>query len=138
VFHQGELRMLAGAVALFLAGLGWRAAHATEHLPPLVVHGQALEWSEPVAESAPSEPAHKVSSASSHRSDHQKPSLSGPINPNTATLIELESLPGVGPALAQRIVDARESSPLRSLTDLDRVKGIGPAKLEKLRSHLTF
>ncbi|MCB9496578.1 MAG: ComEA family DNA-binding protein [Fibrobacteria bacterium] len=60
------------------------------------------------------------------------------INPNTATREQLIALPGVGPALAARILEARVKSPFRSLADLDRVKGIGPAKLETLRSHLTF
>lgn len=137
MFHQGELRLLAGAVALFLAGLGWRSVHASALLPPLAVHGQALEWSEPVAESAPESPTAALATPS-EPARHAKIALAGPIDPNTATKAQLEALPGVGPSLAQRILDARANAPLHSLADLDRVKGIGPAKLEKLRSHLTF
>jgi competence ComEA-like helix-hairpin-helix protein len=56
------------------------------------------------------------------------------INVNTAGPAELELLPGIGPALAQRIVDDRAAhGPFRSVNDLDRVKGIGPRTLERLR-----
>lgn len=55
-----------------------------------------------------------------------------------ATEAQLLRLPGVGPALCARIVAARSERPFRNLEDLDRVKGIGPAKLEKLRPHLFF
>jgi competence protein ComEA len=52
------------------------------------------------------------------------------VNLNTASQAEIESLPGIGPVLAQRIIEGR---PYRSLEDLDRVKGIGPKLLERLR-----
>lgn len=58
----------------------------------------------------------------------------GPINVNTATAAELESLPGIGPSKAQGIVDNR---PYASIEDLDRVPGIGPATLERLRPLVT-
>ncbi len=60
------------------------------------------------------------------------------INLNTATTEELETLPGVGPKLAQRIIEARQNKPLTSLADLDRVSGIGQKMLEKLSDRVTW
>lgn len=57
-----------------------------------------------------------------------------PIDLNTATLAELEALPGVGPKTAQTIIEGR---PYGAIEDLLRVKGIGEATLEKLRPYVT-
>ena len=56
-----------------------------------------------------------------------------PINVNTASEMELQRLPDIGPVKAQAIVAARASGPFQSVNDLDRVKGIGPKTLERLR-----
>jgi competence protein ComEA len=61
-----------------------------------------------------------------------KPSLA------TATLEELDALPGVGPITAQKILDYRSAhGPFRSVDDLDAVPGIGPARIEQLRDLVT-
>ena len=58
----------------------------------------------------------------------------GPINLNAATLAELDSLPGVGPVLAQRILDAREAQGgFKSVSDLRKVDGIGDSRYEQLK-----
>jgi competence protein ComEA len=58
----------------------------------------------------------------------------GPVHLNTATLEDLDGLPGVGPVTAQRILDYRdEHGAFRSVDELDAVPGIGPARLEQLR-----
>ncbi len=58
---------------------------------------------------------------------------------NGATAAQLEALPGVGPVLAQRIVDWRQSNgPFRSLEELGEVSGIGSSILEQLRSKVTL
>jgi competence protein ComEA len=55
---------------------------------------------------------------------------SATVDLNTASLAELDTLPDVGPVLAQRIVDRR---PYTSVDELDEVSGIGPTLLERLR-----
>jgi competence protein ComEA len=59
---------------------------------------------------------------------------SGPVHLNTATLEQLDELPGVGPSTAQKILDFRqEHGAFTSVDELDAVPGIGPARLEQLR-----
>ncbi len=61
------------------------------------------------------------------------------IHVNTATLAELETLPNIGPSLAQAIIDYRtQNGPFRRLEDLDNVPGIGPATLEAIRDQVVF
>lgn len=62
----------------------------------------------------------------------------GLMNLNTATVADLETLPGIGPALAQRILDYRErNGGFRAVEDLLEVPGIGAKKFEELREHVT-
>lgn len=75
----------------------------------------------------------------------QPPSLQPPsgtgealVNVNTATIDQLESLPGIGPTLAQRIIDHREEhGPFRSVDELLDVSGIGDQTLAELRPRVT-
>ncbi len=60
---------------------------------------------------------------------------SGLININTATLGQLDSLPGIGASYAQRIIEAR---PFVSVDDLNRVKGVGSKTIERLRPLITL
>jgi competence protein ComEA len=61
------------------------------------------------------------------------PGAGGKVNLNTAGVEELDTLPKVGPVLAQRIVDWRkEHGPFKSVEELDAVDGVGPKMLESL------
>ena len=60
----------------------------------------------------------------------------GSVNLNTATEQELDTLPGIGPAIARRIIEFRtQNGGFRSVDELDRVKGIGQKKLEDIRQY---
>lgn len=62
----------------------------------------------------------------------------GAININTASQAELESLPGIGPALAQRIIAYREShGPFSDPAQIMEVKGIGEASYERIQERIT-
>ena len=59
------------------------------------------------------------------------------IDLNQASAADLDALPGIGPALAQRIVDYRQQhGPLKTIDELIQVSGIGPKLLEKIKPHL--
>ncbi|HSG09151.1 MAG TPA: ComEA family DNA-binding protein [Longimicrobiales bacterium] len=61
------------------------------------------------------------------------PAGPAPVDVNRAPPAALETLPGVGPVLAARIVAARSQTPFSSVEDLARVPGIGPATVARLR-----
>lgn len=60
------------------------------------------------------------------------------VNINTATTQELQTLPYIGPAKAQAIVDYRkEKGAFKTIEDITQVKGIGKATFEKLKGEIT-
>jgi len=61
------------------------------------------------------------------------------VNINSADAVELTNLPGIGPALANRIiVDREQSGSYKNLEELSRVKGIGDKVLKKILPHITL
>jgi competence protein ComEA len=59
-----------------------------------------------------------------------------PVDLNRASRQQLQTLPGIGPKMADAILAARAGKPFASVEDLRRVKGIGPKTLERLRPHI--
>ena len=80
----------------------------------------------------------RAGTAPSAASGAAAPCPSAPISLSSATIEELDELPGVGPITAQKIVDYRtEHGPFGSVDDLDAVPGIGPTRIEQLRDLVT-
>jgi competence protein ComEA len=68
----------------------------------------------------------------------QKNPPSTPLDLNSATLTQLQKLPGIGPTTAKAIIDFRtRSGPFQRVEDLLAIHGISKAKLEKLRPYVT-
>lgn len=69
------------------------------------------------------------------------PTVSAPtnrlINLNTATLDELQKLPGIGPKTAEKIDRYRKTQPFQAIEDLEAVNGIGPKTMESVRDFIT-
>ena len=76
------------------------------------------------------------SSSAAKAGSGRNSSMMQSVRINSASAGELQQLPGIGPALAQRIVETRNSGRFTSVEDLLRVPGIGKAKLAKLRNYV--
>ena len=61
----------------------------------------------------------------------------GIVNINTASQQELESLPGIGPAYALRIIEHRSQAPFMQKEDIMKVKGIGQKTFDKLKDKIS-
>jgi competence protein ComEA len=81
-------------------------------------------------------PTESDSGTSSETSSRSGASLEGQININTATMAELEQLPGVGPAIAERIVTYRKDNPFKQRNQIMRIKGIGEKTFAKIKDYL--
>jgi competence protein ComEA len=88
---------------------------------------------EPITLASKTKPSPRTTTTSKKASD-----LTDPINVNLASQTDLQKLPGIGPKLSQRILDARAKAAFKSIDELRRVPGIGPKTLEKLRPHVTI
>jgi len=123
VVHRGEE-----------ARAGSRAGHPTRPAPTNADTTIATEEPAPVAEE-PSDSVLALTGAPARSAPKSDAGLlTKKININTASAAELELLPGIGPALAGRIVEHRsQHGRFTSVDRLDDVKGIGPAKLAKIR-----
>src|SRR6185295_7053219 len=87
----------------------------------------------PAQQAAPPKPPKPAASSAA------APTATTPLNVNTATSAELEKLPGVGPAMALRIVDYRQkNNGFKKIEDLMQVKGIGEKTFLKLKPLITI
>ncbi len=106
-------------------------------------------WAKAGAVGAPSDPDKIIASGSrvevtpdggyrvAAMSGAQLVTLGLPLDLNRATAQDLDALPGLGPALAQRIVDYRKAhGPFKQIEDLSEVSGIGPQNLQRLTPYL--
>lgn len=120
ITRQEGLAILTLAV-LFLLGLTVRHFQQ-QQIPPVAADSLVAT---PATDST-------VSSPASPRP--QRPSAEHPINVNTAPPEALDGLPGIGPALSERIVTYRSTQrPFQRVDELERVRGIGPKTLATLR-----
>jgi competence protein ComEA len=109
-------------------GLAPDADPASVNLAAVVTDGQQIVIGAPGEAAGGGAPAAPTVSGSV---------VGGRLDLNTATAAELDALPGVGPVLAQRIVDHRKQGPFTSVDQLDDVPGIGPARAAELAELVT-
>jgi competence ComEA-like helix-hairpin-helix protein len=135
-YSRHQLFVLIGLVALLGSGLAierWRRAH-----PDRVERVERFDREEaPEAVGAhKTSPRDLPTRPAKLRADPGSPG-SAPVDLNRATADELRRLPGVGAGLAARIIEARDAAPFASVEDLRRVRGLGAAKLERVRPLVT-
>lgn len=77
------------------------------------------------------------SDSQNSKSSDSSPNISGKININTASAAELDELPGVGEAIAKKIVEYREyNGNFSSIEEIKNVSGIGDSKFEKMKDYI--
>lgn len=102
------------------------------HLSPVAEDSQIIP-STTVTPDAQSTPA-----ATTPTQPAPQPTVPGKLNINTATVDELQTLEGIGPVLAQRIIDYRtENGSFASIADLANVNGIGEKRLDAIWDDIT-
>lgn len=142
-YTRRQLALLLLFIVAAGTGLGigrWRQTHA-DLVDAFETFDQTPAEASSVsrASSRPSAPPRTPSLKRSQSTPERRESpTTGPLDVNRATAADLRRLPGIGPVLATRIVEARETGgPFASIDDLRRVSGIGQSKLERFRSLVT-
>ena len=88
------------------------------------------------ASSSPSNVSEKSATGSSQQASNSKTTL---VNINKASLEELDTLPGVGPATAQKILDYRaQKGVFKTIEEIKEVSGIGEAKYSQIKDHISI
>lgn len=140
VRRPGLVRAPAGsriADVLTLAGGPLRGVDLTSlNLARQVTDGEQIIVGQP-ATSPPTNQAPSTTTPSPTTAPGTPGTPGTPVNLNTATLAQLDALPGVGPVLAQRILDYRtQNGPFTTIDQLQEVPGVGPKKFDSLKPHV--
>ncbi|MHB8512150.1 MAG: helix-hairpin-helix domain-containing protein [Actinomycetota bacterium] len=141
VLHPGVYQFDAGARvidALQAAGGPTKNGDPNSiNLARVLVDGERI-YVPRIGEQPSLEPQAPPTDSSSSGSKKGKAGPGTKVNINTASVNELETLPGIGPSLAQRIVDYRtQHGPFQTIDDLKKVHGIGPKKFDSLKDYIT-
>jgi competence protein ComEA len=136
VRRPGVVRLAAGSRVVDAIAAAWGLAPHTDpasvNLARLVVDGEQIDVGSSVVAAGPSSGGAGSGAAAGGASGGAP---AGPLDLNTATVEQLDALPGVGPVLAQRIVDQRtRNGRFTSVDDLRQVSGIGDKKFADLAS----
>lgn len=92
----------------------------------------------PEAPEAPETPEAPEEPAAPEETETEPDGMASRVNLNTADAAALESLPGIGPALAQRIIDYRTANgPFQTTAEIQDVRGIGAGIYEKIKDSIT-
>jgi comEA protein len=95
--------------------------------------------SQPTADQPVAETSNQTSGTVAGASTTAVQPTTGKVNINTATASELDTLPGIGPAYAGRIIDYRNANGgFKSIDEIKNVKGIGDKTFEKFRDRITI
>ena len=135
IFHGLNIRQKVAAAGLSIVALAAIGATGNSYLEKTRAKPSSHAKSGAAKFTSIGESESSSKAGASSKSSKFRPAY-GSININTATEQELDTLPGVGPATAAKIVEYRTAhNGFSSIDELDQVKGIGPKKLEEMRPY---